>query len=85
MVDEQAYLSKDETQQLKQLLHKDTRVLEGTRGECDGVLVHLELKPGAKTFCAKACHIPHSVKELMEDGVNMLVKIGVLQKVTKLE
>ena len=82
---EQLHLTAEQRETLRKLLHKHSRVFQGTKGQWKGEPVHLELQPDAKPFCAKPFRIPHSLNKLMKEEVERLVKIGVLKRITESE
>jgi hypothetical protein len=54
-------LTKLQQDELLSLFSKYSSLFDGTLGRIPNVNVHLELKPGAKPYCARAHKIPHHI------------------------
>jgi hypothetical protein len=74
------HLTKQQQDELLSLFSKYSSLFDGTLGKIPNVKVHLELKPGAKPYCARAYKIPHHITAIAKTEVEELCKIGVLQK-----
>ena len=85
-VAEQAlHLSKEEQQQLYQLLNKYKDLFDGTLGIWKNEMLSIKLKPGVEPYHARSFPIPKCYEETLRQEVERLVKIGVLKKVNRSE
>ena len=62
------------------LLKKFEHLFDGSLGDFDTSLVHLDLKEGAKPYHGKAFPVPHIHKETFKREIERLVSLGVLRK-----
>jgi hypothetical protein len=74
------HLSKDEQDVMLKLFSEYASLFDGTLGKIPNIKVHLELKPNAKPYCARAYKIPHHILDVAKQEVEELCKLGVLQK-----
>ena len=72
------HLTNEQQDSLIKLFSKYELLFDGSLGLVPGVLVHLDLKPGSKPYCAWAYKIPHSIYEIAKKEVDDLVRVGVL-------
>ena len=80
-VNKNSHLTKDEQQQLLQLLQKYEGLFDGTLGEWKTSPVHLELKEGAKPYYGRPYPVPKSQEQKVKDECNRLCKFKVLRKI----
>ena len=74
------HLSNVQQDTLLELFSKYAPLFDGTLGKIpDMHQVHLELKPNAKPFCARAYKIPHHIFDIARKEVEELCRIGVLE------
>ena len=81
----QTHLSKDEQDQLEQLLRKYVDLFDGTLGKFTHSDYHLELKEGVKPYHAKAFPVPRVHYDTLRKEVERLCKVGVLKRVNRSE
>lgn len=79
---DQAHLTKDQRDQLYDLLSKYEKLFEGKLGEWPDEEISVELTPDAVPYhCGKPIRIPHVHLQTLQKEVQRLVDIGVLEVV----
>ena len=81
----QSHLSREEQDKLEKLLQKYEILFDGTLGRWTQPDYHLELKPDAKPYHAKAFPVPKVHLETLKKEVERLCKAGVLKRVNRSE
>ena len=81
--DEAVPLSREERDQLYNLLMKYEKLFDGTLGLWKGKTLSLTLKPGVQPYHARAFPIPKCYELTLRQEVDRLCKIGVLKKVNR--
>jgi hypothetical protein len=61
------------------LFSNHASLFDGTLGKVPNFKVHLDLKPNAEPFCARAYKIPHHIFETARKELEELCHLGVLQ------
>ena len=79
------HLSKEEQQQLYQLLIKYKSLFDGTLGIWKNETLSIQLKPGVEPYHTRSFPIPKCYELTLRQEVNRLVQIGVLKKVNRSE
>jgi hypothetical protein len=70
---------------LREVLEKHRSLFDGTLGKWKNEKLHIELKPGATPYHAKADPIPKSYETTLKLEVERLVQLGVLKKINRSE
>ena len=78
-------LKQEEQTKLLALLRKYESLFDGTLGTWKGSKYHIELKPDAKPYHAKAFPIPRIHQSTLKMEIERLCKLGVLKKVNQSE
>ena len=73
------HLNNNQQDTLLNLFRNYAPLFDGTLGKVPNVKVHLDLKPNAKPFCARAYKIPHHIFDIACKEVEELCRLGVLQ------
>ena len=79
------YLSSDEQEKLLRTLQKYESLFDGTLGTWNCEPYHIQLRPDAKPYHAKAFPVPRINYQVLRNEVERLVSIGVLTKVNRSE
>jgi len=78
----QEHLSKQQQQQLEQVLLKHQEIFQGTLGKWPGVEITATVKKDAQPYhCKQPYRLPHSLMDVTKREVERLVEIGVLEPV----
>jgi hypothetical protein len=73
------HLSTSQQDEILNLIATYSILFDGTLGKMPNVKVNLELKPNAKSFCARGYKIPRHIFEIARKEVEELCRIGVVQ------
>lgn len=82
---EQTHLTKQQQQELQDLLSNYTKLFSGELGLYEGEKVHLEINQDATPKHARPYSIPRTQLEVFKNELDHLIKIGVLSRVGKTE
>ena len=85
VIAESSHLDLNQQKTLKKLLEKYKDLFDGTLGHWKGEDYHIELKPDAKPYHARAYPIPKAYEQTLKMEVDRLVKAGVLKKINHSE
>ena len=85
IAEQSLHLSKEEQQQLYQLLIKYKSLFDGTLGTWKNETLSIKLKPGVEPYHARSFPIPKCYELTLRQEVERLVQIGVLKKVNRSE
>ena len=77
------YLDTHQQQTLKQVLTKHGGLFDGSLGTWTGDPYHIELKPDAKPYHARAYPIPKVYEATLKQEVERLVELGVLKRINR--
>jgi len=78
----QEHLSKQQQQQLEQVLLKHQEIFQGTLGKWPGVEITATVEKDAQPYhCKQPYRLPHSLMDVTKREVERLVEIGVLEPV----
>jgi hypothetical protein len=83
IVTESDHLTKQQQQTLKQVLARHEGLFDGTLGTWTGDPYHIELKPEAKPYHARAYPIPKVYEATLKQEVERLVELGVLRCINR--
>ena len=85
VIREASYLSREEQQQLYELLKRFETLFDGTVGKWEGVRADITLKPGVKPYHAKPYPVPKAHERTLKLEVERLCKARILKKVNHSE